>query len=201
MIVMCAGKHVRVALALLMLTVSAGCSDVLGFGLADAEVLVSGDNPATATGHPVEGTVTLEVRVLLLTAEAFPFPVQISGGARQIEVDVGGEVPVSLGKFAVNTSVYGGVRVVFSSVRAELTSGLGAPPFTGGGEVQVDFGSSGTGSRDRSFSIGLRDGDELEVALDLGASSWIEPVASAPAPRTVSADDFLEHVRIETRIR
>jgi hypothetical protein len=190
---------------------------VVGGGAAEAEVTVWGDEevaaapapggsddadatapngPALQPASPFEGTVTLRVRAFLLSGG---FPLSISGGDREIEVDVNGDAPVSLGSFLITTGIYQGLRVVFTEIRADLTAGLGSGETTGGGVVTVDLGEEELLALEEDAQLLLRDDVRLEVTVELHAPIWLATVAALPSPRVVTAGAFLDAVSLQIR--
>ncbi len=207
----------------------AGCGDLTAGGVAESEVIVLGDGPGdpqeTVThpsggaaappgglasngatpqaggaviGQPFEGSVSTRVRVYLLSAGGDSIP--ITSGDREVQVDIRGELPASLGTVTLPPGSYLGVRVVFSRIEAEVLAGLGglAP---GGGQVVVDLGSEGTLVVERDTPVHLREGDRLDVAIGLRAPVWIASVATLPPPRIIPAATFQGLVELRATVR
>lgn len=186
-----------------LLAVPSACTSIVGGGAAEAEVSVYADGGADALSGPAlqsaeafEGTIRIRLRAFLVSG---PFPIAISGGDQEVEVDLTGGAPATLETFRLSPGIYHGVRVVFSDVRAELTAGLGSGESGGGGVVTVDLGDQGALTVEEDLQILLRDGLRLRVDLELRAPTWLTSVAANPHPRIVSAEDFLAAVQIDIR--
>jgi hypothetical protein len=197
------GGGIGATLAGMGLAVLSGCGSFTGSGIAESEVLLVGDIPAADGGatqeHPYEGTVTATLRVFLLGSTGFP--ISITGGARDVTVDLQGDAPATVGEFTLSPGVYQGVRVSFLGVRADLTSGLGAGPPLEGGWVTVDLGSAGALVLDRATPLLIADDGRLEVTVNLRAPVWIGAVAGAPGPdRVVPGAVFGGAVQLITRV-
>jgi len=190
------------------LCVIGGCESIMGGGISFAEVTVFGVAPSEvggsggedgAAGTLLEGDIEVRLRVIL--GGGTGFPISISGGDRTVTVPVGGDGPVSLGRPSILPGVYQGVRVVFTQVSATLSSGLGGEPSTGQETVTVAFGANGSNPIGPDRSLVLRDGDELQVTVDLRAPVWIGTVVPGAGPLVVPAAVFEEAVRVQARVR
>jgi len=186
-----------------------GCGDLTAGGAAESEVSVVGDAPtAQAVGAAqqsllpsslFEGTVAVRLRVLLLTSSGDT--TMISGGDREVEVDIRGEVPASLGAVSVPPGAYEAVRLVFTRIEADVTSGLVDPLLLAGGPVVVDLGASGVLTVERDLPVLLEADDLLEVTVVLGAQGWIAAVANLPPPRIVTPAAFESFLQVDARVR
>jgi len=194
---------------MMSLCVIAGCESITGGGISYAEVTVFGTAPAQVPeGVGEEGTVgtllegDVEVRLRVILGGGLSVPISISAGDRTVTVPVGGGAPVSLGRPSLMPGFYRGVRVVFTQVSATLTSELEGEPSTAVKTVTVDFGPNGSSpiASDLS-SFNLRDGDELQVTVDLRAPDWIGTVSPGAGPAVVPAAVFEEAVRVQARVR
>jgi hypothetical protein len=196
----------------LLLVFSAGCNSVVGGGAAEADVTVFGDRevevapapslgspgaiPALQVAHPFEGTVTVRLRAFLVSGA---FPISISGPDQEVEVSVSEGASTSLNTFLISPGVYQGLRIVFTEIRADMTSGLGSGESSGGGVVTVDLGNEGALVVEEDLQILLRDDIRLKVNVELHAPEWLAAVAAQPEPRVVSAEQFLAAVHIGIR--
>jgi len=190
-----------------------GCESITGGGISFAEVTVFGSLPAGVgegdgedgagsedpPGTFLEGDVEVRLRVFL--GGGTGFPVSISSGDRTITVPIGGDTPVSLGRPSLVPGVYQGVRVVFTEASATVTSGLGAGVPTGSQTVTVAFGANGSNPIGPERSLFLRDGDELQVTVDLRAPEWIGAAVSGGGPLVVPAAVFEGAVRVQALVR
>ena len=150
----------------------------------------SGQGPI---GPPFGGTVQMGLSVLLLRPGGEPL--EISGGHREVAVDIQGEGPVSLGPIAIPPGEYAGVRVVFTHVEATVTGGLDLLPPVTSVTVTVDFGGEPTLVVEGGVPVTVEDGGRLVATVDLQASTWIQTVALATV-RVVPASVFRSLVQI-----
>jgi len=196
------------SLYVISLCVIAGCESITGGGISYAEVTVFGMAPAEipegvgeegTAGTLLEGDVEVRLRVIL--GGGLSAPISISAGDRTVTVPVGGGAPVSLGRTSLVPGFYQGVRVVFTEVSANLTAGPGVGPSTGQKTVTVAFGANGSNPIGPNHSLVLRDGNELQVTIDLRAPDWIGTVSPGAGPVVVPAAVFEEAVRIQARVR
>ncbi|MEX1256109.1 MAG: hypothetical protein WEG36_00670 [Gemmatimonadota bacterium] len=196
----------------LLLILSAGCNSVVGGGAAEADVTIFGDKevvvapapsvgppratPALQVAHSFEGTVTVRLRAFLV---AGAFPISISGADQEVEVSLIEGVSTPLNTFLISPGVYQGLRILFTEIRADVTSGLGSSESSGGGVVTVDLGNEGFLVLEEDLQILLRDDIRLKVNLELRAPEWLAAVAGESEPRVVSAEEFLAAAHIGIR--
>jgi hypothetical protein len=196
----------------LALAATAACTSIVGGGAAEAEVSVFADTeldlptgvagssleagPALQPTQSFEGTIRVRLRVFLVSGA---FPISISGGDQEVEIALNGDGPVTLDTFLITPGLYQGLRVVFTEVSADLTSGLGAGEPSEGGVVTVDLGNLGALTAEEDFQILLRDDLRLRVTVELRAPEWLATVASGTEPWVVSSDDFIAAVRLDVR--
>jgi hypothetical protein len=127
------------------------------------------------------------------------FPISISGPDQEVEVSVSEGASTPLNTFLISPGVYQGLRIVFTEIRADMTSGLGFGESSGGGVVTVDLGNEGALVVEEDLQILLRDDIRLKVNVELHAPEWLAAVAAQPEPRVVSAEQFLAAVHIGIR--
>lgn len=188
------------------LVVIGGCESITGGGISYAEVTVFGTAPAELPGGEVGASETIlegdvEVRLRVFLGGGLSVPITISAGDRTVTVPIGSDAPVSLGRPSLVPGVYQGVRVVFTQVSATLASGLDGEPSTVERTVTVAFGPNGSNPIGPDRSLGLRDGDELQVTVDLRAPDWIGTVGPGLGPGVVPAAVFEQAVRVQARVR
>jgi hypothetical protein len=137
--------------------------------------------------------VSLGLSVWLLDADGEP--TVISGGHREISVDVEGETPVALGTMAVPVGAYSGVRVAFTHIEATVTSGLvGLDPLAAV-TVTVDLEGAPAIEVERTLGVTVEDGDHVVATVDLRSQEWIGTVALA-AVKVVPAAVFRSVVHL-----
>lgn len=185
-----------------------GCGNLTAGGGGEAEVVVSGngtDGTGTAStsgpafamvpasgdeGDPaVEGDVTVALRVFLLAPDGGAE--EISGGPREVTVDVHGEFPETLGSVPVTGGGYTGVRIVFSEVEANVTGLLdpGLLPV-----VTVDFEGEEVLVVERPLSVALDGRTGLVLTVHLRSLVWLALVD--PETLLVPANGFRAAVEI-----
>jgi len=196
-----------------ILCILGGCDSITGGGISFAEVTVFGSAPSGVGEGGGQGVADsedppatslegdIEVRLRVILGGGTGFPISLSGGDRTITVPIGGDTPVSLGRPSLVPGVYQGVRVIFTGVSATVTSGLGAGAPTGSQTVTVAFGATGSSPIGPERSLVLRDGDELQVTVDLRAPEWIGSAVSGGGNLVVPAAVFEEAVRVQARVR
>lgn len=108
---------------------------------------------------------------------------------------------MSLGSVVVTTGVYSSVRVLFSHVSAQVTSGFGGMPPQDGGTVTVDFQGASTLQVEAVRPVLVDEGGRVEITLELRAPDWIAAATPSGSQRVVSANAFREAVVISLRHR
>ncbi len=181
-----------------------GC-DSLGGGAAFSEIRVHPERQAGTGAELPAGELQgeVEVRLQVILGGGIGFPLSISGGNRTVRFDLAGDTAISLGRLSTSPGIYQGLRVIFTQATAEVTAGLPHPVPGGSGTVTVAFPAGGSEPLGPEGSIILRDGDDLDVSIELRASEWI-PMAQATPPSgglVVPGSSFREKVRVEVRVR
>jgi hypothetical protein len=191
------------AVAVVLLLVLSACGNLTAGGVAQAEAVVTGDGSdgegaqAVASDQlvepPLEGSVTVRLAVYLIGPDQEP--IDISGGTREITLDIHGETSVSLGTISISPDTYAGLRVVFSHVEATLVSDL---PLVLPTIVTVDFEGEPTIEVERATLANVEDGGRLVATVDLRAPGWLQGVILG-APRVVPGALFrsLVHLSLE----
>lgn len=205
-----AGEWTLVGLVVLM----AGCGNLTAGGFGEAEVTASGNaesetaaptGPARAaiqdgsTGGPqpvgVAGALvgTLEVELTLFLDAADGSSVALTpGGAVLAELDLaGGEERVALER--VPAGAYTALRMVFTSVEADVVSGLliDGLPFTGPVSVALP---GGTLAVERPVAVEVREDERVTLLVDFDADAWLTELD--PFTRTVEGGVFAAEVDV-----
>jgi hypothetical protein len=189
----------RVSIALMFLLAAASCENLAAGRAGQAEVVLTGNGPVlpqSQVASPFEGTVTTGFRVYLESSGGFPFQI---ASRESITVDLTGDVPVSLGSVVVSSGVYNTVRVVFSHVMADVTSGLGGGGALDGGQVTVDFQGAQSLQVEEVRPILVDEGGQIQITVELRAPEWIEAAVGSGSQRVVPAAVFRDLVAISSR--
>jgi hypothetical protein len=197
---------------LLLGTLVLACGELTSGGVGDVEVWATADDQGTASasappgsgavvpaagwesqGTPsaagsraiaaATGVLTAQLRTYLrsdLTGEW----IEITEGVRDLTLDLDGSSERRVGVRILDGGRYTGFRVVFQRVEANVTSGLIVAGIPIVGLVSVDLGAQGTLTVERSVLIDLEARDNVDVVLDMGASTWLPTLS--PVTRVVA---------------
>ena len=158
------------------------------FALAPAD----GPNAATAIAGRAQGTIGFDARVSLVTPGGDLVPLADATGTT-VRIDGGDTVHVASSGVPANR--YTAVRVTFTRVQANVTSGLviGGTSVTGLLTVSILPGDSIV--VDRAVDLGAPEAD-ARLLIDLDASAWLG--AANPVTRLVAAATFRDAVKVRT---
>lgn len=188
-----------------------GCGkDFVAGGARDVEVHATGDatpegspsaarmslapsDGARSLGAAAQGTIAFDARVSLASsnrAEA----VNRTPASTSVRIDGRDTVRLTTGE--VPRGSYDRVRIVFTRVEADVTSGLviGGVAFTGRATVAIAPGDSIV--VERPVSLGGQ-GDDVRLLVDLDASAWL--ASTNVVTRIVPAAAFQGAVKVRTR--
>jgi hypothetical protein len=200
----------------LVLLALVGCGNLTAGGAGEAEVFVDGGGPdeggegsaapypalsmATLPAHQgdlaLEGGVTVGLRVFLLTPEGGVQ--EISGGPREVTVDVQGSLPETLGAVSIPDGVYAATRIEFHRVEAEVTGLLDSEGTPLAGLIRVDFEGEEVLVVDRPLSVAVDEGTRLVLTVHLRSDAWLGQVD--PETLLVPAGAFQAAVAINTTV-
>ena len=201
-------------LVLLLLLGTAGCGkELVVGGQKEVETHATGDGtpegaasasraPALAlapAGGPLathiagraQGTVTFDATVEVIAA---PGGAQPAGGSAGEVVRLDGHDTTLVARVRVPEGSYTAVRVTFTRVTANVTSGLVIGGINLTGQVNVAAPAGGI-VVERPVSLGGPE-EDVRVLIDLDASAWL--LAATPATRVVAATAFQNAVKIRT---
>jgi len=205
-----AGETVLLAL----LVASGGCSGNLTAGglTGEATVVVSGDaqdeqgapsQHATAlAGAPARTTVSsdpegeVEVEFLIFLESAGGDVVPLTDDEIRVRVDVRGRREADVASRTVPATVYTGLRIVFTEIKAEIDSGLvidGQPVV---GDIEVELENT-TLTVTRPLSLTIDDGERVELLVELNATDWL--LAVDPDLRNVAETVFATALSVVVR--
>ena len=192
----------------------AGCGNLTAGGFGEAEVTASanaesgpvaptGPAPASvqegSTGGPqavgVAGALvgTLDVELTLFLDAADGSSVALGpGGAVRAELDLAGGVE-SVALEQVPVGAYGALRMVLTSVEADVVSGLLIDGLPFSGPVSITL-SSGTLTIVRPLAVEVREGERVTLLVDFDADAWLTEVD--PLTRTVAGDVLAAEVDV-----
>ncbi|HSU14204.1 hypothetical protein [Longimicrobium sp.] len=149
--------------------------------------------PALAVAGRAEGTITFDAKVSLVTSTGSVVPLNSSLATAVVRIDGSDTVTVISGD--VPAARYTAVRVAFTRVQANVTSGLviGGTSVTGLINVSITRGDSIV--VERAVDLGAPEAD-VRLLIDLDASAWLS--AANPATRLVAAAIFRDAVKVRT---
>ena len=192
----------------------AGCGNLTAGGFGEAEVTASGNaesGPSAPTG-PAPATVqeestvgprpvgaagalvgTLDVELTLFLDAADGSSVALhSGGAVLAQLDLaGGEERIALRQVPVGA--YDALRMVFTSVEADVVSGLLIDGLPFPGPVSVTL-SGGALAVVRPLAVEVREDERVTLLVDFDADAWLTEVD--PLTRTVAGGVFAAEVDV-----
>jgi hypothetical protein len=205
----------RLGLAALAMALT-GCGNLTAGGYEEVEVYASGDAdespsaspttppssaPAGAPGPLPAGAGliggTLEATLnLSLVSESGSAIVLSPSSAIVVEVDLDGSDTPLVAERLIPTERYTALRVRFTSVTADVLTGLviGGIPYIG--PVAVDLGT-GAFELDVPVSFEVERGDDVRLLLDFNADEWLQTLDVLS--QTVTSTDF--GTRLEVSIR
>jgi len=189
-----------------------GCGgNLTAGGFGEATVTVSGDSPGTggafapaaqlvvsdlgrAEQDEPEGEI--EAEFLLFLVDGDGNAVSLSESELKVEVDVEGEREVDAARATVPATLYSGLRIVFTKIEVEVEAGLivNGVPLLGPVEVELE---DATLTVERPVNLLIRDGDLVEMLVDLNTATWLEAVD--PDLRTVAEAVFAGAISVVVR--
>lgn len=149
----------------------------------------AGGPAATHVAGRVQGTISFDAAVEVVTASGGAAP---AGSAQAEVVRTDGHDTTFVARALVPGARYTTVRVTFTRVAANVTSGLVIGGITVTGALNVNVPAGGI-VVERQVALGGPD-DDVRVLVDLDASAWL----SAAVNRVVPADAFRNAVKIRT---
>jgi len=154
--------------------------------------LSPGGDPLAAVAGRAQGTIDFTARVSLVASTGQVVPM---GGFVPVTVRIDGSDTVHLASANVPAARYTAVRVAFTQVRANVTSGLviGSTNVTGQLTVVIPAGDSLV--VERSVDLGAPSAD-VRLLVDLDASAWLS--AADPVTRLIPAATFRDAVKVRT---
>lgn len=204
----------RSLVALIAVLALGGCGkDFVAGGARDVEVHATGDAtpegsssaarmslaPADApralsAAAAAQGTINFDARVSLLSSNRVE-AVNPTPASTSVRIDGRDTVRLTAGE--VPRGSYDRVRIVFTRVEADVTSGLviGGISITGRVTVAITPGDSIVVERPVSLPGGQ--GDDVRLMVDLDASAWL--ASTNVVTRIVPAAAFQSAVKVRTR--
>lgn len=206
------------ALALLLAMLpAAGCGrEVVGGGQTDVATFATGDGTpegggaapsrapayALSPGAPsathiagrTQGTITFEARVQVVRSDGAR--ATVGEGTAMVRAD--GHDTTQVVRARVNADRYTMVRVTFTHVQANVTSGLVIGGVSVTGQVNVAVGNGVVVEIETDDLGAEEDEEDAWVLIDLDASAWLG--AANPFTRVVPAAAFQNAVKIRTRV-
>ncbi|MBV9109584.1 MAG: hypothetical protein JO306_09275 [Gemmatimonadetes bacterium] len=154
--------------------------------------LSPGGDPLAAVAGRAQGTIDFTARVSLVASTGQVVPLD---GFAMATVRIDGSDTVHLSSANVPAARYTAVRVAFTQVRANVTSGLviGSTNVTGQLTVVIPAGDSLV--VERSVDLGAPSAD-VRLLVDLDASAWLK--AADPVTRLIPAATFRDAVKVRT---
>ncbi len=192
----------------------AGCGNLTAGGLTgEATVTVSGDaadapvaapqrlvglsatGPWTVSSDIPEGQIEADFFVSLITNDGIP--ISLSDDPIQIRLDVQGQQEIdAVDRRTIPATLYSGIRMVFTDIRVEVSSGLIINGDTVKGEVRVELKDTAL-IVNRPLTVNIREGDSVFILMDLNANTWLQAVD--PVLGTISEDAFGAAVTVGVR--
>lgn len=209
-------RTMKAALAILSICILAACGNLTAGGFGETSILVTSegegeDQPApSAQASPsspssqssqlegadpllpdeLAGTLQVTLRVYFLDTSNFWTEVTNGPVSMTLPLSDGGlEEAV---KRRINTGLYSQMRMVFSTIEADVTGGL----FIGGipllGTVHVPTGSDVI--IERPLDLFIDDRDPVSVVIELNAGEWLQTASLVDA--VVTPEDFASSVSV-----
>lgn len=199
-----ARRPARLLAVLLAGVLAAGCGDLTAGGVAETDVVVSGDAEdgaqeetaalaASRLGSPSTppvGDVTVSFELSIEGPDGTWVP--LTDGVEEVTVDLSGATEPTVASTSVDPGLYDRARLRVTELTGEVTGGL---PHQG--EIEVDFGDEEALVIERPLNLELEADDEVEILIDLNSAQWLN--AATPALPVVAA----VHLRraLEIRVR
>jgi hypothetical protein len=199
-------------MALVAMLALGGCGkDFVAGGARDVEVHATGDatpegsssaarmslapaeGPRSLSAAAAQGTIAFDARVSLLSSDRAE-PVNRTPASTSVRID--GRDTVRLTSGGVPRGSYDRVRLVFTRVEADVTSGLVIGGITITGRVAVALAPGDSIVVERPVSLGGQ-GDDVRLLVDLDASAWLP--STNVVTRMVPAAAFQSAVKVRTR--
>lgn len=193
-----------------------GCGNLTAGGFGEAHVVVSGDAPDAAplttpaaqllalspsfTDHEhdddfsPEGEIELEFRLYLERDDGASYP--LSDQDLEIELDLEGDIEIDAVRTRIPTGTYRHLRIVFLEIEVEVDAGVVIDGVPVSGPIDIELEAPGLDVR-RAIDVTVRDGDVVELLLDLNAAVWLRAVD--PTTLTVSPAAFAEAFSVVRR--
>lgn len=207
--------------AALVLTTAAltGCGNLTAGGFGEAGVVVSGDAPetlgqaASTEGPPAavmgsalpaplqaddgddidpEGQLDVTFEIFLRRADGSE--IALSDDELQAELDLSGDIEADVVRATLPADAYPELRILFREIEVQVDQGviIGGQEITG--PVDVDIEDLEVV---RALDLEIRDGDRVELLLDLNAATWLAFID--PTLKTVNGADFASAFTVRTR--
>ena len=206
-------KHA--SLAFLLLLGAAGCGkEVVVGGQKDVDTYATADGTpeggASASRAPAlsvapagplathiagraQGTVSFDARVALVSVAGARAEINRTPITTALRID--GHDTTFVASSRVPEDSYVGVRVTFTRVMANVTSGLTIGGANVTGAVSVNIAPGDSVVVERQVALGPGDAD-VRVLVDLDASAWLS--TASPVTRLVPASAFQGAVKVRT---
>ena len=155
--------------------------------------LAPADGPRSLSAAAAQGTIAFDARVSLASANRAE-AVNRTPASTSVRIDGRDTVRLTTGEVPLGS--YDRVRIVFTRVEADVTSGLviGGVTFTGRATVSIAPGDSIV--VERPVSLGGQN-DDVRLLVDLDASAWL--TSTNFVTRLVPAAAFQGAVKVRTR--
>lgn len=199
-------------MALIAVLALGGCGkDFVAGGARDVEVHATGDatpdgsasaarvslapteGPRSLSAAAAQGTIAFDARVSLASSNRIE---EVNRTPSSASVRIDGRDTVRLTSGEVPRGGYDRVRVVFTRVEADVTSGLVIGGVTITGRVGVAIAPGDSIVVERPVSLGGQ-GDDVRLLVDLDASAWL--ASASVVTRIVPAAAFQSAIKLRTR--
>lgn len=208
-----ASPRARMVVALGTAVLLSACGNVTSGGAGDMEVMVTSDEMAetqgpaasmllaeaerTAHGSSLEGTLTVRMRSYARTGAGDL--IELTDGVQEVTLSLSDPAPIELAQRRMPAGSYGGVRIVFERIQANVTSGLTLNGVGFSGLVTVDLGAGGKFSTETGTGFDVVEDASTVVAIEMRSPVWLQFVNSVL--RRVDVDDFRQALRVRVGLR
>lgn len=197
-------------------SVLAGCGNLTAGGFGEARVVVSGDAPdtvpLTSMSAPLltlaparaddddddvddpEGEIEVDFRLYLERQDGGSYP--LSDDDLEVELDLDGDIEADAVRARIPTGSYRSLRIVFVEVDIQVDAGVVIDGTPIQGPIDIELDSSGLDVL-RAIDVTVREGDVVELLLDLNAATWLRAID--PATNTVSPTAFADAFGVVVR--
>lgn len=209
-------KGIPLSLAAAVLALP-GCGNLTAGGFGEAHVVVSGDAPDPAplatpsaprfavspslTDHEdedddfsPEGEIEVEFRLYLERDDGASYP--LSDDDLELQLDLEGDIEIDAVRTRIPTGTYRHLRIVFLEIEVQVDAGVVIDGTVVQGPIDIELEAPGLDVL-RSIDVTVRDGDVVELLLDLNAAVWLRAVD--PTTHTVSPAAFAEAFSVVRR--